>query len=89
METITQTQTNEHLRFTRQRIKQALILMAILVFLIIGYILIKKPSLDIMTFTLERQSESFLLVSTLKSSLAMLEGIDIGVGFRFELGDIV
>jgi len=82
-------QTNEHLRFTRQRIKQASILVAILVSLIISYILIKKPSLDITTFTLERQSKSFLLVSTLKSSLAMLEGSDIGVGFRFELGDIV
>ena len=64
-------------------------MLAILGLLIIIYIVIKGPSLDVTKFTLERQSKSFLLVSTLKSSLAMIEGSDVGVGFRFELGDIV
>jgi hypothetical protein len=51
--------------------------------------MLKGPSLDLTKFTLERQSGSFLLVSTLKSSLAMIEGSDIGIGFRLEVGDLV
>ena len=57
--------------------------------LLLLYVSIKGPALDITDFTLERQSASFLLVSTLKSSLAMIEGSDIGVGFRLEVGDII
>jgi len=82
-------QMEDQPRSTRKRIVQALLMMAILGLLIVVYILIKGPSLDVTKLTMERQSKSFLLVSTLKSSLAMLEGSDVGVGFRFELGDIV
>jgi len=57
--------------------------------LLLLYVSIKGPALDITDFTLERQSASFLVVSTLKSSLAMIEGSDIGVGFRLEVGDII
>jgi hypothetical protein len=51
--------------------------------------LLKSPALDTTKLTLERQSASFLLVSTLKSSLAMIEGSDVGIGFRIEVGDLV
>jgi hypothetical protein len=72
-----------------KRLPQAMILAGIYVGLIILFFILKAPSLDITQFTLERQSKSFLLVSTLKSSLAIIEGSDVGVGFRLELGDVV
>ena len=50
---------------------------------------LQKPSLEITNLNLKRQSASFLLVSTLKSSLSIIEGSDVGVGFRLEVGDIV
>ena len=73
----------------KKRIIQLLILLAVFAALMVMYIFIKSPSLDLTKFTLERQSKSFLLVSTLKSSLAMIEGSDVGFGFRLEVGDIV
>lgn len=68
---------------------QATGLLVIFILLLIFYSMLKGPSLDLTKFTLERQSGSFLLVSTLKSSLAMIEGSDIGIGFRLEVGDLV
>jgi hypothetical protein len=76
-------------RPVRKRITQALILLAIFAACIIFYLIIKSPSLELTRFTLERQSKSFLLVSTLKSSLGMIEGSDVGFGFRLEVGDLV
>ncbi|RJQ49728.1 MAG: hypothetical protein C4530_22805 [Desulfobacteraceae bacterium] len=57
--------------------------------LLICYGLIRGPAMETTRSTLERQSASFLLISTLKSSLAVIEGSDIGVGFRLEVGDAV
>jgi hypothetical protein len=37
----------------------------------------------------DRSLAGFLLLSTIKSGLAVVEGSDIGVGFHLELGDIV
>ncbi|MBW1696558.1 MAG: hypothetical protein JRH18_13560 [Deltaproteobacteria bacterium] len=76
-------------RGINRRIVYALILIAIYAALLIVYLLIKSPSLDLTRFTLERQSKSFLLVSTLKSSLGIIEGSDVGFGFRLQVGDIV
>lgn len=73
----------------RRLFRRAAWMIGILVLLMILYALIKGPSQDLTRYTLERQSASFLLVSTLKSSLAMIEGSDIGIGFRFEVGDII
>jgi hypothetical protein len=73
----------------RKTVLRALLLLLVFVVLLAVYWLLKSPALDTTKFTLERQSASFLLVSTLKSSLAMIEGSDVGIGFRFEVGDIV
>ena len=82
-------QSHGSVPFLQRRVVQVLSFTAILGALIVLYILLKDPALNLTTFTLERQSKSFLLVSTLKSSLAVIEGSDIGVGFRVELGDMV
>ena len=73
----------------KHSIYRAAVLLGIFALLFILYVMIKGPSLDLTKYTLERQSGSFLLVSTLKSSLAMIEGSDIGIGFRLEVGDII
>lgn len=70
-------------------IYRAAVLLGIFALLLLLYVTIKGPSLDLTKYTLERQSGSFLLVSTLKSSLAVIEGSDIGIGFRLEVGDII
>jgi len=89
MESSGEVKDNKPAKPIKKRIFQALMLTALFAALVISYVLIKSPSLDLTKFTLERQSKSFLLVSTLKSSLAMIEGSDVGFGFRFEVGDIV
>ena len=73
----------------RKTVLRALLLVLVFMVLLAVYWLLKSPALDTTKFSLERQSASFLLVSTLKSSLAMIEGSDVGIGFRFEVGDIV
>jgi len=82
-------QTHAPVPFLQRRVVQILSFTAIFGALIILYIFLKDPASDLTTFTLERQSKSFLLVSTLKSSLAIIEGSDVGVGFRIEVGDMV
>ena len=89
MEAPSNDQAGDATRPRRNRIVQLLILLAVFTALLVTYLLIKSPSLDLTKFTLERQSKSFLLVSTLKSSLGMIEGSDVGIGFRLEVGDIV
>ena len=76
-------------RFKRKAILRAVLLLLIFGMLLSIYSVIKAPALNTTQFTLQRQSASFLLVSTLKSSLAMIEGSDVGIGFRLEVGDIV
>lgn len=73
----------------KQLLFQATVLLVIFVLMLILYSMLKGPSIDLTESTLERQSGSFLLVSTLKSSLAMIEGSDVGIGFRLEVGDLV
>ena len=89
MEAKTNDQAGSASQPVKKRIIQVLILLAVFAVLVVMYMFIKSPSLDLTKFTLERQSKSFLLVSTLKSSLAMIEGSDVGFGFRLEVGDIV
>lgn len=76
-------------RFKKDNLLKAALLLLAFGILLLLYVFIKDPALDTTDFTLERQSASFLLVSTLKSSLAVIEGSDIGVGFRLEVGDII
>ena len=73
----------------KRSIYRAAVLLGIFALLFLLYVMIKGPSLNLTQYTLERQSGSFLLVSTLKSSLAVIEGSDIGIGFRLEVGDII
>ncbi len=76
-------------RATKRPVFRALLLLVIFGVLLVLYWLLKSPALDTTKHTLERQSASFLLVSTLKSSLAVVEGSDVGIGFRLEVGDLV
>ena len=73
----------------KRAIYRAAVLLGIFLLLLFLYMSLKGPSLNLTQYTLERQSASFLLVSTLKSSLAMIEGSDIGIGFRLQVGDII
>lgn len=73
----------------RKTVFKALLLLLLFGTLLALYWLLKTPALDTTKLTLERQSASFLLVSTLKSSLAVIEGSDVGIGFRLEVGDLV
>ena len=68
------------------RIVLLVLLFAALAF---SYALIKKPAFRITENSLEKQTATFLLISTLKSSLGIIEGSDVGIGFRLEIGDIV
>jgi hypothetical protein len=83
-----QTHSGESL-FNRNTLLRTVLLVSMFGILLIIYDVIKVPALDTTQLTLQRQSVSFLLVSTLKSSLAMIEGSDIGIGFSLEVGDIV
>jgi hypothetical protein len=74
---------------TRRLVLRILLLLLLFAALVCGYVLIKKPALKITVENLDKQTATFLLISTLKSSLAIIEGSDVGIGFRLELGDIV
>ena len=74
---------------SRRAVYRAAVLLGIFLLLLVLYGLLKGPSIDLTQYTLNRQSGSFLLVSTLKSSLAIIEGSDIGIGFRLEVGDMI
>ena len=76
-------------RFKKDALLKAALLLLTFGILLLLYVSIKNPALDTTNYTLERQSASFLIVSTLKSSLAVIEGSDIGVGFSLEVGDIM
>jgi hypothetical protein len=89
MSTETKKAASGPFRFKKDTLLKAALLLLAFGILLLLYVSIKGPALDITDFTLERQSASFLLVSTLKSSLAVIEGSDIGIGFRLEVGDIV
>ena len=73
----------------RKTVLRAFLLLLVFVVLLSAYWLLKSPALDTTKLTLERESASLLMVSTLKSSLAMIEGSDVGIGLRVEVGDIV
>jgi hypothetical protein len=89
MTTETKKSASGPFRFKKETLHKAALLLLAFGILLLLYVSIKGPALDTTDFTLERQSASFLLVSTLKSSLAVIEGSDIGVGFRLEVGDII
>lgn len=68
---------------------QIILLVVLFAALAIGYNLIKTPALRITESSLEKQTATFLMISTLKSSLGIIEGSDVGIGFRLEVGDII
>lgn len=80
---------NEPPGATRKTVIRALFMVTVFAVLLGFYWLLKSPALDTTNLTLERQTASFLLVSTLKSSLAVIEGSDVGIGFRLEVGDLI
>jgi hypothetical protein len=73
----------------RSRARDATVLSMAFLLLVGLYAVIYSPALATIETALKRQSGSFLLVSTLKSSLSMVEGSDVGFGFRMEVGDAV
>jgi hypothetical protein len=54
-----------------------------------GYYVLNDYAIDRTAKALERDQIAFLLVSSLKASLALIEGSSIGVGFDLEVSDIV
>src|SRR5690606_1574767 len=54
-----------------------------------GYHVLNDYAIDRTANALERDQIAFLLVSSLKATLALIEGSSVGVGFDLEVGDIV
>jgi len=53
------------------------------------YTAINAYAIDLLDETLERDTVTFLLITAVKTTLAMIEGSSVGVGFQLEVGDIV
>jgi hypothetical protein len=51
--------------------------------------LIPHSNIDYLTSSFEKSVKGFLVLSTIKSGVAVLEGSEIGVGFNLQIGDIV
>jgi hypothetical protein len=73
----------------KKKIIDLVILICLCGLLIYSFGFIKETSFNITVKSIEKQSASFLVISTLKSSLGIIEGSDIGIGFRLQVGDIV
>jgi len=53
------------------------------------YTAINDHAIALLDETLERDMVTFLLITGVKASLAMIEGSSVGVGFELQVGDIV
>ena len=53
------------------------------------YTAINDHAVALLDDTLERDMVTFLLITAVKASLAMIEGSNVGVGFELQVGDIV
>ena len=82
----------------RVRIVGAIVLVAIGAFCILDsgrvadltfYTALNDHAVALLDETLERDIVTFLLITAVKASLAMIEGSSVGVGFELQVGDIV
>ncbi|MDK1020698.1 MAG: hypothetical protein QGD90_03575 [Candidatus Hydrogenedentes bacterium] len=53
------------------------------------YTALNDHAIALLDDTLERDMATFLLITAVKASLAMIEGSSVGVGFELQVGDIV
>lgn len=53
------------------------------------YNTINDRAMELIDETLERDQTTFLIITAIKASLAMIEGSTVGVGFQLQVGDIV
>ena len=86
------------LRGKRVRIVGAIVLVAIGAFCILDsgrvadltyYTAINDHAVALLDDTLERDMVTFMLITAVKASLAMIEGSNVGVGFELQIGDSV
>jgi hypothetical protein len=53
-----------------------------------GYHLLNNHAMGLVDETLQRDQATFLVITAIKTSLAVIEGSSVGVGFQLEVGDI-
>lgn len=53
------------------------------------YTAINDRAMELIDDTLVRDQATFLVITAIKTSLAMIEGSTVGVGFEFQIGDVV
>ncbi len=54
-----------------------------------GYDALNEHAMGLVDETLERDQATFLVITAIKTSLAVIEGSEVGVGFELEIGDVV
>src|SRR5262245_43603667 len=54
-----------------------------------GYDALNNHAMMLVDKNLERDQATFLVITAIKTSLAVIEGSEVGVGFELEIGDIV
>ena len=54
-----------------------------------GYDALNAHAMSLVDESLERDQATFLVITAIKASLAVIEGSEVGVGFELEIGDIV
>ena len=53
-----------------------------------GYRVLNDHAMGLVDETLQRDQSTFLVITAIKTSLAVIEGSSVGVGFQLEVGDI-
>ena len=53
-----------------------------------GYRALNNHSMGLVDETLQRDQATFLVITAIKTSLAVIEGSSVGVGFQLEIGDL-
>ncbi len=53
-----------------------------------GYRWLNQHAMGLIDETLERDQSTFIVITAIKTSLAVIEGSSVGVGFQLEIGDI-
>lgn len=54
-----------------------------------GYVALNDHTMGLIDDTLQRDQTTFLVITGIKTSLAMVEGSNVGVGFQLQVGDVV
>lgn len=54
-----------------------------------GYDALNAHAMELVDESLERDQATFLVITAIKATLAVIEGSEVGVGFELEVGDVV